>query len=136
MNEKSPRSIILWYFLALFLVSILFLGWLLRPFVPILVLAAVVTGVFAPVYQVLIKVEYILKPKLVGNRIKMHTLIVFLSIIGGLSVFGLIGIIYGPLAATGFLTLTEIYRANYQRILNPDALCPSPEAKTGKVNIL
>ncbi|MCB2184458.1 MAG: AI-2E family transporter [Desulfobulbaceae bacterium] len=58
-------------------------------------------------------VEYLLKPKMVGEKVKMHTLLVFLSIIGGLQVFGFIGIIYGPLIVTGFLTLAEIYISNY-----------------------
>jgi len=58
-------------------------------------------------------VEYLLKPKLVGDQVKMHTLLVFLSIIGGLSVFGILGIIYGPLIVTAFLTLSEIYLKKY-----------------------
>ncbi len=58
-------------------------------------------------------VEYFLKPKIVGQQVKMHTLLVFLSILGGLSVFGVLGIIYGPLIVTGFLTLSEIYLQNY-----------------------
>ena len=31
-------------------------------------------------------VEYLLKPKFVGSHVKMHTLLVFLAIIGGMSV--------------------------------------------------
>jgi len=58
-------------------------------------------------------VEYLLKPWMVGGRVKMHTLLVFLSIIGGLSVYGLLGIIYGPLIVTAFLSLADIYRKNY-----------------------
>ncbi len=58
-------------------------------------------------------VEYILKPWMVGGRVKMHTLIVFLSILGGLSVYGVLGIIYGPLIVTAFLSLADIYRDNY-----------------------
>ncbi|MEN8232348.1 MAG: AI-2E family transporter [Thermodesulfobacteriota bacterium] len=58
-------------------------------------------------------VEYILKPWMVGERVKMHTLIVFLSILGGLSVYGVLGIIYGPLIVTAFLSLADIYRDNY-----------------------
>ncbi|MFC1858106.1 AI-2E family transporter [Thermodesulfobacteriota bacterium] len=63
--------------------------------------------------------EYLFKPKLVGHHVKMHTLIVFLSIIGGLKLFGILGIVYGPLIATGFLTLTDIYHSNYQRLVEP-----------------
>jgi predicted PurR-regulated permease PerM len=58
-------------------------------------------------------VEYILKPWMVGGRVKMHTLVVFLSILGGLSVYGVLGIIYGPLIVTAFLSLADIYRDNY-----------------------
>jgi predicted PurR-regulated permease PerM len=58
-------------------------------------------------------VEYLLKPWMVGERVKMHTLLVFLSILGGLSVYGVLGIIYGPLIVTAFLSLAEIYRNNY-----------------------
>jgi predicted PurR-regulated permease PerM len=58
--------------------------------------------------------ENIVKPKLVGDRVKMHPLLVFLAIVGGLSLFGILGIIYGPLIVTAFLTLSDIYHANYQ----------------------
>ena len=58
-------------------------------------------------------VEYLLKPWMVGERVKMHTLLVFLSILGGLSVYGVLGIIYGPLIVTAFLSFADIYRDNY-----------------------
>ena len=62
-------------------------------------------------------VEYFFKPRLVGHRVKMHPLLVFLAIIGGLKLFGFLGIIYGPLIVTGFLTLADIYRMNYQQMV-------------------
>ena len=65
-------------------------------------------------------VEYIFKPKIVGKQVKMHPLLVFFSIIGGLKLFGILGIIYGPLIVTAFLTLAEIYRANYQRMVETE----------------
>lgn len=76
-------------------------------------------GIFFIVFYVLVSgvIEYIAKPKLVGKRVQMHTLLVFLSIMGGLKLFGILGIIYGPLVVTGFLTLTDIYYANYRRIV-------------------
>lgn len=64
-------------------------------------------------------VEYIFKPKLVGNRVAMHPLIVFFSIIGGLKVYGILGIIYGPLIATLFLTLSDIYFSTFQSMVEP-----------------
>jgi predicted PurR-regulated permease PerM len=79
-------------------------------------------GIFFIVFYILLSggIEYLFKPKLVGKRVQMHTLLVFLSIIGGLKLFGILGIIYGPLVVTGFLTLTDIYEASYRRIVEPD----------------
>ncbi len=76
-------------------------------------------GIFFIVFYLLLSmgVEYVFKPKLVGKKVKMHPLLVFFAIIGGLKLFGIIGIIYGPLVVTGFLTLAEIYRTNYQKFV-------------------
>lgn len=70
---------------------------------------ALATGVFIFYVVLSFSVEYLLKPKMVGERVQMHTLLVFLSIMGGLSVFGFLGIVYGPLIIATFLTMTEIY---------------------------
>jgi len=64
-------------------------------------------------------VEYALKPKVVGKRVQMHTLLVFFSIIGGLKLFGILGIIYGPLIATAFLTFTDIYHKSNEKLIEP-----------------
>ena len=92
----------------------------------------VAASIFFIVFYIVLSggVEYFFKPKLVGQRVKMHTLLVFLAIIGGLKLFGILGIIYGPLVITAFLTLTDIYRTNYQTMVNPlemplEGTCPS-----------
>jgi predicted PurR-regulated permease PerM len=77
---------------------------------------AVTTLVFYVILS--FSVEYLLKPKFVGSHIKMHTLLVFLAIIGGMAMFGVLGIIYGPLIVTAFLTLSEIYLKEYRPGLN------------------
>ena len=76
-------------------------------------------GIFIIIIYLILSVgvEYLFKTKLVGDKVKMHTLLVFFSVMGGLKVFGMLGIIYGPLVVTSFLTLTDIYRANYQQIV-------------------
>jgi predicted PurR-regulated permease PerM len=83
--------------------------------------ARIASGIFFVIFYIILSggIEYLLKPKLVGQRVKMHTLLVFLSIIGGLKMFGILGIIYGPLVATAFLTLTDIYYASYQQLVDP-----------------
>jgi len=76
-------------------------------------------GIFLFIFYIILSfsIEYVVKPKMVGTQVKMHTLLVFLSIIGGLSVYGILGIIYGPLIITAFLTLSDIYLKRYdQRI--------------------
>jgi len=72
---------------------------------------------FVPLAVVATIVEYWLKPLLVGRRAQMHTLLVFLSLIGGAMAFGAVGLLLGPLAMTAFLTLTGIYRERYRPAL-------------------
>lgn len=72
-------------------------------------------GLFLFLFYMLLSfsVEYALKPKMVGDQVKMHTLLVFLSLMGGLAVYGVLGIIYGPLIITAFLTLSDLYLERY-----------------------
>ena len=81
----------------------------------------IAAGIFFIVFYLIlsVSVDNLLKPKLVGRRVKMHTLLVFFSIIGGLNLFGILGIIYGPLITTAFLTLTDIYYTSYQQMVEP-----------------
>ena len=84
----------------------------------------IASAIFFVIFYIILSggIEYIFKPKIVGQRVKMHTLVVFFSIIGGLKLFGILGIIYGPLIVTAFLTLTDIYHASYQKLLGPKEL--------------
>lgn len=77
---------------------------------------AVLTFVFYGILS--FSVEYILKPKFVGDQVKMHSVLVFLAIIGGMAMFGFLGIIYGPLIVTGFLTLSSLYLNVYRTVSN------------------
>jgi predicted PurR-regulated permease PerM len=92
------------------------IGLVLLPAALILLLKGkIAAGILMAIFYVFLSfsVEYIVKPQMVGERVKMHTLLVFLSILGGLKVFGFLGIIYGPLIVTGFLTLADIYFDSY-----------------------
>jgi predicted PurR-regulated permease PerM len=78
-------------------------------------------GIFVLVFYGILSwgIEYIFKPRVVGNRVAMHPLIVFFAIIGGLKTYGILGIIYGPLIATLFLTLADIYFSSFQSMVEP-----------------
>jgi predicted PurR-regulated permease PerM len=59
-------------------------------------------------------IEYVIKPRLIGKGMHMNPLLVFIGILGGLKLFGILGVVYGPLIMTIFLTLAEIYRLEYK----------------------
>jgi len=58
--------------------------------------------------------DYILRPKLVGTRIKMSDLLVFIAIFGGIEAFGILGVILGPIAVAVLLSLLRIYQRDYR----------------------
>jgi predicted PurR-regulated permease PerM len=96
------------------------IGLVLVPTALFLVLTNQITqGIALFIFYIFLSfsIEYLVKPKMVGTQVKMHTLLVFLSIIGGLSVYGILGIIYGPLIITAFLTLSDIYLKRYGQYL-------------------
>jgi predicted PurR-regulated permease PerM len=52
----------------------------------------------------------LLYPKLVGDRLRLHTLLVFIAIIGGIMAFGTVGIILGPLVLALTVSLIDIWK--------------------------
>lgn len=59
-------------------------------------------------------IEYFIKPRLIGKELKLNSLLVFIGIVGGIKIFGILGIVYGPLIITIFMTLAEIYHLEYK----------------------
>jgi predicted PurR-regulated permease PerM len=55
-------------------------------------------------------IDYVVRPIIIGNRTKMPILVIFFSILGGLKLFGLIGLILGPLVLALFVSVVEIFR--------------------------
>jgi predicted PurR-regulated permease PerM len=55
-------------------------------------------------------VDNILRPILVGDRLKLHPVPLFVSFLGGLSLFGAAGLVLGPMVVTTTLTLLDIWR--------------------------
>ncbi|MGD9017620.1 MAG: AI-2E family transporter, partial [Desulfobacterales bacterium] len=51
MKANPSRGVVLWAFLLYFLMSMVLIGWLFWPFLSTIVMAAVVTGLFNPVYR-------------------------------------------------------------------------------------
>ncbi len=54
-------------------------------------------------------IDNLLRPILVGNRLKLHTVLAFISVVGGLMLFGAAGLILGPVILTITTVLLEIW---------------------------
>ncbi len=68
-------------------------------------------GVLIAVFGVLVlsAIENLLKPKIIGDKAKLHPALVFVGVIGGLSLFGFIGFFLGPIILALLITLIKIY---------------------------
>ncbi|HKZ80251.1 MAG TPA: AI-2E family transporter [Pyrinomonadaceae bacterium] len=55
-------------------------------------------------------VDNFLRPKLVGSRTKLHELFVFFAVLGGLKVFGVLGLVMGPVILAITISLIEVFR--------------------------
>lgn len=60
-------------------------------------------------------IDNLLYPALVGREIRLHTLPVFLSVIGGLIVFGASGLVLGPVILAGTIAMLDILRRRTAR---------------------
>jgi predicted PurR-regulated permease PerM len=60
-------------------------------------------------------IDNLIYPYLVGNRLRTHTLIAFLSILGGLALFGPTGIILGPVVVNLTVFLLQLWRRRTER---------------------
>lgn len=55
-------------------------------------------------------IDHIVRPYVVGGRARMNTLLVFLSLLGGIEAFGILGIFVGPLVLSITLALLAMLR--------------------------
>lgn len=62
-------------------------------------------------------VDNLLRPRMVGRDTKMPDLMILLSTLGGIVLFGAVGIIIGPIVAALFVTVWEIYGTAFQDLL-------------------
>ncbi|MDD4073168.1 MAG: AI-2E family transporter [Desulfobacterales bacterium] len=70
--------------------------------------------------------DNLLRPVLVGKDTQMHELMIFLGTLGGIFMFGMVGIITGPIIAALFVTIWDIYGVAFKDIL-PDITESEPD---------
>jgi predicted PurR-regulated permease PerM len=55
-------------------------------------------------------IDNVLSPKLVGRKARLHELLIFFAVLGGLQVFGVLGLVLGPVVVAMTLALIEMAR--------------------------
>jgi predicted PurR-regulated permease PerM len=72
--------------------------------------------------------DNVLRPILVGKDTRMHELMIFFGTLGGIMMFGISGIIIGPLIASLFVTIWELYAVAFGDFL-PEVYYRKPVPK-------
>ncbi len=62
-------------------------------------------------------VDNLLRPLLMQGNSGMNTLLIFFSLIGGLQVYGLMGLVYGPIIFSLTLVLFRMYESEFHHFL-------------------
>jgi predicted PurR-regulated permease PerM len=70
-------------------------------------------------------VDQFLRPWLIGQGVQMPVLFLVFSILGGLALYGLIGLFVGPILTSILMTVISIYREEYQIVHQPQVEPPA-----------
>lgn len=117
------QSLVLWLTLMAILAFIPLVGisFVTIPAVIYLFAVGKVTSaiiLFIYTTSVALIVENWWKPRFIGDKIEVNSMLVLLYIIGGMAAFGMAGIFYGPLLCILFLTFVQFYHDEYAVVLN------------------
>ncbi len=83
-------------------------GQIVASFVIAIYSVVVISGIADTIIKPII-IKY-MSNKMIGNRTKIHEIIIFFAIIAGLSTFGFWGMIIGPAITTFFISFLNIYK--------------------------
>lgn len=73
-------------------------------------------AIFLVLWGILVvgSIDNFLSPRLVGKRTRLHELLVFFSVLGGIQIFGVLGVILGPVVVALTLALLEVVRQEHR----------------------
>jgi predicted PurR-regulated permease PerM len=74
-------------------------------------------GIFLVTVLLISSIDNVIRPRLVGQFSGLHDLIIFFAALGGLRMFGPLGVLVGPIVAAFFVTLLEIYSEEFRHHL-------------------
>jgi predicted PurR-regulated permease PerM len=99
------------FFLSMIPMAGAFLVWVPAAIYLALTGAYIKAGVLV-VWGILVigSIDNFLSPRLVGQRARLHELLIFFAVLGGLDVFGVLGLVIGPVVVAVTLALIEMVR--------------------------
>ncbi len=57
-------------------------------------------------------VDNFVRPKFIGDKARLHPILAFVGVLGGISLFGIVGLLLGPLIMALFVSTLDIYNTN------------------------
>lgn len=63
-------------------------------------------------------VDNMVGPRMLGRATQVHPLLMLLAVLGGVSLFGFLGVLLGPIIMAVFVAMVEMYRTEFQEFLN------------------
>ncbi len=75
----------------------------------------IILGILLIIYSAIIinVIDTTFRPRLMKGAVNIHPLAAVFSVLGGIALFGVLGILYGPVLFVLFVTLVDIYRKNF-----------------------
>ncbi|MCA1820154.1 MAG: AI-2E family transporter, partial [Halobacteriales archaeon] len=64
-------------------------------------------------FVVMIFMDNVVRPRLIGNRADIHPMFVLVGVLGGAAVFGFVGLFLGPLLVGVTIAVLKVYEADY-----------------------
>lgn len=115
---RVPNAVLLTSLMILFsVVPVIGPGFIMAPVGIYYILTGnIFQGVAILLWYVIVvaNIDNLLKSLFVSRRIEVNAVVLFVSFLAGLQVFGILGILYGPLITVLFLTSLDIYNKHYK----------------------
>ena len=68
-------------------------------------------------------IDNILRPVLLGGRASLNGLLVFISVLGGIAVFGVLGVVLGPIVVATAVGILDVYSGKEMQRRAPHGYC-------------
>jgi predicted PurR-regulated permease PerM len=95
--------------------AIIWVPWVIYFLLTGSIVKAIILAVAASLFVGMI--DNVIRPLFIEGRAGMHTLLVFFSLMGGVSYFGMSGLLFGPILVALFLTFVELFRLEFKEEL-------------------